>query len=91
MPAFYVDDLDIEVHEFLESCSTNEIKEVIDWLEEDGQLEHGFNITEHGFNITGRESINERMFLDSLFKIKDNWMGLSKEEEEIILNISKRF
>jgi len=89
MPAFYVDDLDIEVHEFLESCSTKEILEVIDWLEEDGQLEHGQ--LEHGFNITGRESINERIFLESLFKIKDNWMGLSKEEEDIILNISKRF
>lgn len=86
MPAFHVDDLDIEVDEFLENCSTKEIKEVIDWLEEEGHLEH-----EHGFNITGRESINERMFLDSLFKIKDNWMGLSKEEEDIILNISKRF
>ena len=84
MPAFYVDDLDIEVDKFLENCSTNEILEVIDWLEEDGQLEHGFN-------ITGRESINECIFLESLFKIKDNWMGLSKEEEEIILNISKRF
>ena len=84
MPRFFTEELDIDVDEFLESCSTNEIKEVIDWLEEDGQLEHGFN-------ITGRESMNERIFLDSLFKIKDNWMGLSKEEEEIILNISKRF
>ena len=84
MPSFYTEDIDIEVDEFLENCSTNEIKEVIDWLEEDGQLNYGFN-------ITGRESINERMFLESLYKIKDNWIGLSKEEEDIILNISKRF
>jgi hypothetical protein len=84
MPTFFTEELDIDVDEFLESCSTKEIKEVVDWLEEDGQLEHGFN-------ITGRESINERIFLESLFKIKDNWMGLSKEEEDIILNISKRF
>ena len=84
MPTFYADDLDIDVDDFLSSCSTKEIKEVIDWLQEDGQLDYGFN-------ITGRESINERMFLESLFKIKDNWMNLSKEEEDIILNISKRF
>lgn len=84
MPSFYVDDLDIEVDEFLENCSTKELKEAVDWLQEDGQLNYGFN-------ITGRESINERMFLESLFKIKDNWIGLSKEEEDIILNISKRF
>lgn len=84
MPSFHTEDVDIEVDEFLENCSTNEIKEAIDWLEEEGYLEHGFN-------VTGRESMNERIFLESLFKIKDNWMGLSKEEEEIILNISKRF
>ena len=84
MPSFYTEDVDIDVDEFLENCSTNEIKEAIDWLEEEGHLEHGFN-------ITGRESMNERIFLESLFKIKDNWMGLSKEEEDIILNISKRF
>jgi hypothetical protein len=84
MPTFYADDLDIDVDDFLSSCSTKEIKEIIDLLQEDGQLDYGFN-------ITGRESINERMFLESLFKIKDNWMNLSKEEEDIILNISKRF
>jgi hypothetical protein len=84
MPTFYADDLDIDVDDFLSSCSTKEIKEIINLLQEDGQLDYGFN-------ITGRESINERMFLESLYKIKDNWIGLSKEEEDIILNISKRF
>lgn len=89
MPSFYAEDIDIEVDEFLENCSPKELKEAVDWLQEDGQLEDGQ--LDYGFNITGRESINERMFLESLFKIKDNWMGLSKEEEDIILNISKRF
>jgi hypothetical protein len=84
MPTFYADDLDIDVDDFLSSCSTKEIKEIINLLQEDGQLDYGFN-------ITGRESINERMFLESLYKIKDNWISLSKEEEDIILNISKRF
>jgi hypothetical protein len=84
MPTFYADDLDIDVDDFLSSCSTKEIKEIIDLLQEEGHLDYGFN-------ITGRESINERIFLESLFKIKDNWMGLSKEEEDIILNMSKRF
>jgi hypothetical protein len=84
MPTFYADDLDIDVDDFLSSCSTKEIKEIIDLLQEEGHLDYGFN-------ITGRESINERMFLESLYKIKDNWIGLSKEEEDIILNISKRF
>ena len=84
MPTFYADDLDIDVDDFLESCSTKEIKEIIDLLQEEGHLEYGYK-------ITGHESMNERIFLESLFKIKDNWMGLSKEEEEIILNISKRF
>jgi hypothetical protein len=84
MPIFYTEDLNIDVDDFLSSCSTKEIKEIINLLQEGGHLEYGHN-------ITGRESINERMFLESLFKIKDNWMNLSKEEEDIILNISKRF
>jgi hypothetical protein len=84
MPRFFTEELDIDVDDFLSSCSTKEIKEIINLLQEEGHLEYGYN-------ITGRESINERMFLESLFKIKDNWMNLSKEEEDIILNISKRF
>lgn len=85
MPTFYPEDLDIEVNEFLESCRPGELKEVIEYLEEMGWLK------KHGYIPSGRTSVNEQMFNESLSKIKNNWLSLSNEEEDIILNIAKRF
>lgn len=85
MPTFYPEDLDIEVDEFLESCCPGELKEVIEYLEEHEYLE------KYGYIPSGRTSVNEQMFNESLSKIKNNWLSLSNEEEDIILNIAKRF
>jgi len=38
MPYFTPDDLDIDVDDFLSSCSSSEIQQVIDYLIEDGHL-----------------------------------------------------
>ena len=38
MPTFYAEDLNIDVDDFLSSCSTKEIKEIINLLQEEGHL-----------------------------------------------------
>lgn len=86
MPIFYPEDLDIDVDEFLNSCDKKEIEEVIDYLKETGWLCESYLI-----KLSGSESMNEKIFYESLDKIKNNWISLSKEEEDIILNIAKRF
>jgi len=77
-------DVDVEVDEFLDECSSKEIKEVLKWLQSNNYLDGTFS-------LTGKESINEQEYLSALTKLRDNWLSLSKEEEEIIFNISKRF
>lgn len=36
-------------------------------------------------------SVNQRIFQENVLKISRNYISLSKEEEEIIANIAKRF
>jgi hypothetical protein len=77
-------DVDIDVDEFLDECSSGEIKYVLKWLRDNDYLDGTFL-------LTGKESINEHEYLSALTKLRNNWLSLSKEEEDIILNISKRF
>jgi asparagine synthetase B (glutamine-hydrolysing) len=49
------------------------------------------NLEELGYKITQEQSMNESMFMDALDKIKNNWSSLSREEEDIIFNLAKRF
>ena len=85
MPEFTPEDVDIEVWEFIDACNKKEIEELIEYLEEEGYLE------ELGYKITQEQSMNESMFMDALDKIKNNWSSLSREEEDIIFNLAKRF
>jgi hypothetical protein len=77
-------DLDVDVNDFLDDCSSEEIEQALTWLKDNDYLDGSFL-------LTGRESINEQEYLKTLTKLKDNWLSLSKEEEDAILNIAKRF
>jgi hypothetical protein len=83
MPTFYAEDLDIDVDEFLDACNDREINQVIEWLREE---EHISN-----YSKTETESINDSTFNDAVIKIQNHRISLSREEEEFILNIAKRF
>jgi len=76
MPEFTPEDVDIKVWEFVDACDEEEIEELLEYLKEEGYLDR---------------SMNESMFMDALNKIKNNWLSLSREEEDVILNIAKRF
>ena len=76
-------DFDVEVNEFLEDCNSFEIDEVIDWLKEKGLLKNIHTDTQ----VCAAES----EFIEALDKIYNKWNVLSKEETQLIINISKRF
>jgi hypothetical protein len=80
MPEFTPEDVDINVWEFVDACDEEEIEELLEYLKEKGYLDNKEN-----------RSMNESMFMDALNKIKNNWLSLSREEEDVILNIAKRF
>ena len=77
-------DVDVDVNEFLDECSSKEIEKVLEWLKDNDYLDAIFL-------STGNESINEQIYTEDLIKLKNNWLSLSKEEENIISNIAKRF
>lgn len=55
---------------------------VIDWLEENKF------IPQKDYNS---RSISEQEFEDALNKLKDKYISVTKEEEQTIINIAKRF
>lgn len=83
MPTFYAENLDIYVDEFLDACSDKEINQVIEWLREEEYISN--------YSIAETDSINDSTFNDAVIKIQNHRISLSREEEEFILNIAKRF
>ena len=85
MPSFYVDELDIDVGEFLDACSKREIKTLIEYLVEEGHI--------------GKETVlpikNRNHFDDEWDEIINNLRGkrlvMSDEDEELLKQISKKY
>jgi len=77
-------DVDVDVDEFLEECDDKEINQVIEWLTGNDYLE---NLKP----TTDKTSIGEQEFIEALYKLSKHKMSLTVEEENIILNIAKRF
>lgn len=86
MPEFsestYVD-IDIEVNDFLEECTSHEIEEVIEWLKENGDIKNDIFI-QKGSNF------QDDIFNENLNKLIGNRWKLSSEDEETILRISEK-
>lgn len=88
MPYFdYEGDIHVDVDDFLNACDSKEIKELIQALIDDGHLPNSVSITT-GLIGCG---VAESEFEDALGKLHGKWSVLSKEEEEVIVKISKRF
>lgn len=85
MPRFYVDEsIDLDVEEFLDKCSLDEIEEVIEWLKEGSfTLDKNIDLTQ----MSGVEVIYE----EALTKLHGKWNRLTKEEEDFILKLGSKF
>ena len=82
MPSFYVDDVDIDVDDFLSACSDSERKELIEALVEDGYIKR-----ESLLNPDKQGAVNE--FDNACAHMIGNSWRLSKEDEDKIIEISK--
>jgi ribosomal protein S8 len=86
MPDFDYDGyVDIDVDDFIRACNSREIEEVIDELIEGGYIKSSQVIH------VSQKTVAEQIFQEALQKLDGKWNLLTKEEEEIITNISKRF
>ena len=85
MPTFE-NEIDIDVDDFISSCSKDEIKEMIEILKEEYKEE-----VKEEIGYIKPKTFLEELFLNNLDKIKNNYLSLSQEEIEYLEKISKRF
>lgn len=88
MPYF---EQEIDVSDFLYECGSREIKEIIDSLIDDGHLPESVRSVRMKSNSPAQTSAAESEFEDALHKLHGKWNNLTSEEEQTIINISKRF
>lgn len=85
MPYF---EQEIDVSDFLYECRSKEIKEIIDILIDRGHLPESVRGIS---NSSVQLSVAESEFEDALYKLHGKWNNLTSEEEQTIINISKKF
>lgn len=84
MPSFYPDEIDIDVEEFVDDCSTREINELVKYLQSEGHLNHSYVPTKD-MNMLDVEWAN------IINKISGNArLRLSNEDEEMIRKIANK-
>ena len=82
MPTFYPDDFDIDVDEFIDNCSSEEIEEMVKSLKERGFLN----------SINSEDmSVNDFFWSQTIEKLAQNRLSLTSEEEEVINKIASQF
>ena len=84
MPTFYTEDLDIEVDDFLDDCSSSEIQEVIQWLKDSDYLPQNVATPE------SQQSFQDEEFDGALMNLVGKRFKLSTVDENSIMNISNK-
>jgi hypothetical protein len=84
MPTFYTEDLDIEVDDFLDDCSSSEIQEVIQWLKDSDYLPQNVATSE------AEQSFQDAEFDGALMNLVGKRFKLTTEQEQLIINLSKQ-
>jgi len=84
MPTFYTEDIDIEVDEFLDDCSSTEIQEVIQWLKDSDYLPQNVATSE------SQQSFQDEEFDGALMNLVGKRFKLSIEDEKTIMAISNK-
>lgn len=85
MPTFYAEDIDIDPDEFVSSCNSREIEELIDALVEDGHIPKINNIAPDDKNLMDEDWDEVISKIGGLGRLR-----LTNEEEEIIKKIASR-
>jgi hypothetical protein len=88
MPYFTPDDIDIDVDEFLDSCDSSEIRQAVDYLVEEGHIAPERKLSNKS---EGGMSVGESFYIEALEKLAERYHTLTLEEEQIIINLAKKF
>jgi hypothetical protein len=85
-------DIDIEIYEFVRSCSKSEIKELIEELIENDHLPKDVINTKGDVKKEmSRKTNSELVFAENLDKLKEKYFSLSQEEELSLNNIFNKY
>lgn len=85
-------DIDIEIYEFVRSCTKREIQELIEELIENDHLPKDV-INKKGDvkKEMSRKTNSELVFAEKLDKLKEKYFSLSQEEELSLNNIFNKY
>jgi hypothetical protein len=86
MPYFETE-VDVDPREFVDSCSTREITQLINYLIEEGHLPPECDKS----SKPEHPSVLEGIWDTAISKISNNRLLLTPEEEETIIKISNKF
>lgn len=78
-------DVDVEIDEFVDSCSDREMKKLIDYLQRAGHLGK-FNIKDET-----KMTANEIEFRDKMSSLSDKYYQISVEEIETIETLYNKY
>jgi hypothetical protein len=89
MPTFiqegkYVEEIFVDVEQFFHEMEDGEKRDMLNLLTHEGY-------TKSGYNPTQLMSIDQQEFISALEKLESRYYSLSKEDEQKILQIAKKF
>lgn len=90
MPDFTPDDIDISPSEFVDSCNSREIQQLIEILVEDGHIQPD-QLSKSESHGVRRPNINDERFWNSLDHLKKCRDLLSIHEENYINNMADKY
>jgi hypothetical protein len=80
--------MDIDVDDFLQECTSAELEEVIEWLRDEEYITK-FNLLD---DFDGEpKSALQQLFEKDLIKIQNSYLQISKEDFEAINRIAKKY
>ena len=84
MPYFAIDDFEIDPDEYVGSCNSREIKELIEALVEDGHIQSGSEVTNQTNSL-------DDYFTNSILHLTKCRLLMTTTEENFILDLYNRF
>jgi len=92
--AIFETDGSTEIHitpkQYYEACKTTEQVQMCDIIMDDFDLVYESDVEKAAERSTPR-SQSQRVFNNSLMVLEENWMSITKKDEEKILKIAKKY
>jgi len=85
--------VNIEITDILDDCDKYDAERMLEWLDDNyhHMLEEYMVDTNNSIVLPTEHSIQDEVWNEEILKLLKNRMGLTYEEEQIILKIAKKF